>query len=69
MASVTPSIAYDREIISLVQFNVIYRSMVLFLIEKVVHFSWIAVQVIFNIYKKIHRVFEKIRHRKIIFMI
>jgi len=36
----------------LVQFNVIYRSMVLFLFEKVINFPWIALQVIFNIYKK-----------------
>jgi len=69
MASVTPSIPYDREIISLVQFNVIYRSMVLFLFEKLINFPWIAIQVILNIYKKNIGYLKKIMHRKIIFMI
>jgi len=47
-----PLIPYDREIISLVQFNVLYRSMVLFLFEQLINFPWIAVQVMFNVYKK-----------------
>jgi len=33
--------------------------MVLFLFEKLINFPWIAIQVIFNIYKIKHKVFEK----------
>jgi len=64
------SLLEDRTIhISLVQFNVIYRSMVLFLFEKLINFPWKAIQVIFNIYKKNIRYFKKIRYWNIIFMI